>query len=134
MGDYFGHWLSLQAKTTPDKLPRIYYVNWFRKGADGTFLWPGFGENSRVLKWIFERTSGAENGVKTAIGVLPAPGALDLSGLKMNDDDIKTLLSVDASEWQQEAVQLGEYFKIFGNRLPKGISDEVSALQQRLKV
>lgn len=134
MGDYFAHWLSMQEATTADKLPRIYYVNWFRKGTDGKWLWPGFGENCRVLKWIFERTSGADNGVKTAIGIVPKADALDLSQLNLLQNDVASLLEVDKIAWTEEVKNLKEYFKIFGTRLPAGISDEVTALEQRLKV
>jgi phosphoenolpyruvate carboxykinase (GTP) len=132
MGDYFQHWLDMGKKTAADKLPRIYYVNWFRKGKDGKFLWPGFGENSRVLKWIFERTSGADNAVKTPIGYLPKEGALDTTGLDISKDNIKELFAIDNKAWKKEADELGHYFSIFGDRLPKGISEEVNNLSKRL--
>jgi phosphoenolpyruvate carboxykinase (GTP) len=132
MGDYFAHWLSFARKKDLGKLPKIYTVNWFQKGADGKFLWPGFGENSRVLKWIFERTSGVQNGVETPIGILPAPGALDVSGLDLSPDSIKELLRVDVEAWKKEAAELREYYKIFGDRLPAGIKDELQQLEARL--
>ncbi len=132
MGDYFAHWLSIEQHTKPNLLPRIYHVNWFRKGSNGKFLWPGFGENSRVLKWIFERTAGVQNGIETPIGVLPASGALDVTGLDISEEDLKTLFQVDRNEWEKEATGLQEYFKKFGERLPQGISNEVLALRQRL--
>lgn len=131
MGDYFGHWLSMAQKGK--NLPRIYYCNWFRKSPDGTFLWPGFGENCRVLKWIFERTSGAENGVETVAGIIPAEGALDLEGLELDDEAQKTLFTINRDEWLQEADALKEYFQIFGKRLPKQLAEEVDALEERLK-
>ncbi len=132
MGDYFGHWLSIGERADATKLPRIYYVNWFRKGSDGKFLWPGFGENSRVLKWIFERTDGAENGVESPIGILPAPGALDLKGLHLSEEATTALTGINRDEWRQETKSLREYFAMFGKRLPKGVHDELVALEQHL--
>jgi phosphoenolpyruvate carboxykinase (GTP) len=131
MGDYFAHWLSMQKHVK--HLPRIYYVNWFRKDSGGTYLWPGFGENVRVLKWIFERTSGAENGVSTPIGIVPAKAALDTSGLTLAPDALETLLNVEPNEWMNEVGDLREYFKLFGKKLPKGIHEELDALETRLK-
>jgi phosphoenolpyruvate carboxykinase (GTP) len=133
MGDYFGHWLKIGGMTDPGKLPRIYAVNWFRKNADGTFAWPGFGENSRVLKWITERLNGQAEAQPTAIGNLPADGALDTDGLDISDADLKLLMSVDTSTWQDEADQTREYFTIFGSHLPGQLWDEHEALLERLK-
>lgn len=130
MGDYFQHWLTLGASHDPKKLPRIYYVNWFRKNKEGKWLWPGFGENSRVLKWIFERVSGKDNARKTAIGNVPE--ALDLSGLNLAPKDIEELFAIDTKEWIKDADELATYHKIFGTHLPKGISDELTALKTRL--
>ncbi|GAA2101874.1 phosphoenolpyruvate carboxykinase (GTP) [Actinomadura alba] len=132
MGDYFGHWLKLGASADPEKLPRIYYVNWFRKDADGNFLWPGFGENSRVLKWIVERLNGRTDVVKTPIGGIPARKALDTSGLDIDDADLDTLLSVDLEVWRQEAALIPEFFDTFGDHLPQGLRDEYNALINRL--
>lgn len=132
MGDYFAHWLSIGQKTEKDKLPRIYYVNWFRKGKNGEWLWPGFGENSRVLKWIFERTSGVDNGEKTAIGYLPKKGALDLQGLSISSENLDQLFAVDRESWLKEVNELKDYFKIFGDHLPQGLHDELKALEHRL--
>src|ERR1700733_10264451 len=95
MGDYFAHWLAIGAGADPAKLPKLFYVNWFRKDASGKFVWPGFGENIRVLKWITERLSGDAQAVETAIGRLPAPGSLDLDGLELSAADLEVLLSVD---------------------------------------
>lgn len=133
MGDYFGHWLKVGQMSTPDKLPRIFYVNWFRKGKEGEFLWPGFGENARVLKWIFERTSGKGKAVATPIGYLPAEGALDCSGLSLSKETMQELLYVNKTDWQKEVEELRHYFAIFGDRLPQGIQEELEALEQRLK-
>jgi phosphoenolpyruvate carboxykinase (GTP) len=132
MGDYFAHWLKVGARAQADKLPRIYYVNWFRKGADGKFLWPGYGENSRVLKWVFERVSGSGNAVETPIGRLPAPGALDLKGLKLPDANVAELLRVDVEGWAQELPLIKEHLDKFGAKLPQGLRDELAALERRL--
>ena len=131
MGDYFGHWLSMGQRTTAEKLPRIYYVNWFRKGAQGEWLWPGFGENSRVLKWIFERTSGKDHAVTTPIGYVPKLENLDVSGLNITSERLKELLAVDRDSWKKEAAGLREYFKVFRERLPQGITEELDALEAR---
>lgn len=133
MGDYFAHWLSIGQKGEQEKLPRIYYVNWFRKGKNGEWLWPGFGENSRVLKWIFERTSGVENGKKTEIGILPKQGALDLTGLHIPERNMEELFEIDKESWLKEASELRDYFKIFGDQMPKGLLNELQALETRLR-
>jgi phosphoenolpyruvate carboxykinase (GTP) len=133
MGDYFGHWLSVGAKTDPAKLPRVYAVNWFRKDANGRFAWPGFGENSRVLKWIVERLAGESEAQATPIGALPAVGALDVDGLAVSPADLDLLLSVDAGTWQEEAALTGEYFTTFGSHLPDQLWEEHEALLDRLK-
>ena len=99
MADYWGHWLKVGAATTPEKLPKIYQVNWFRKDADGKFLWPGFGENSRVLAWIIDRVDGVGAGVETPIGIAPAPGALYLDGLDLTDEQLAELFAVDPDSW-----------------------------------
>ncbi|MBI3539810.1 MAG: phosphoenolpyruvate carboxykinase (GTP), partial [Candidatus Eisenbacteria bacterium] len=133
MGDYFGHWLAMGAKADAAKLPRIFYVNWFRKGADGKFLWPGYGENSRVLKWVFERVSGGGAAVETPIGRLPAPGALDLAGLKIGEPQMAELLRVDTEGWLAEMPGMRKHFDRFGARLPQGLRDELAALEKRLQ-
>ena len=133
MGDYFGHWLSIGTKTDPAKLPRIYSVNWFRKDADGHFAWPGFGENSRVLKWITQRLAGEADAVATPIGNLPTPGALDVAGLDISEADLDVLLSVDTETWQEEAGLTREYFDTFGSHLPQRLWEEQDALLERLK-
>ncbi len=136
MGDYMGHWLEIgkaaESRGDADKLPRLYYVNWFRKDDEGKWLWPGFGENSRVLKWIVERLEGTAEGVETPIGVLPTRDALDTEGLEISDRDLDLLLSVDRDVWRQEASLMPEYFSQFGERLPQAITDEHKALTQRL--
>jgi phosphoenolpyruvate carboxykinase (GTP) len=129
MGDYFAHWIEMGKKDGAD-LPRIYYVNWFRKGADGTFLWPGFGENSRVLKWVVERLNGTAEAVQTPIGLLPTE--LDTDGLDISPEALRTLLSVDTEVWQEEAALIPGHFETFGDHLPKELWDEYNALRDRL--
>jgi phosphoenolpyruvate carboxykinase (GTP) len=132
MGDYFAHWLEIGAKTDPTKLPRIFYVNWFRRDADGKFLWPGYGENSRVLKWVVERLSGAAAAVDTPIGRLPADGALDMAGLDVPPDAMRRLLDVDVDGWLAEVPLIREHFAQFGDRLPAALNVEVDRLEARL--
>ncbi len=132
MGDYFAHWLQVGAAADPEKLPRIYYVNWFRKANDGHFLWPGFGENSRVLKWIVDRLDGRADGVQTPIGVVPTPDALDLDGLEIDDKDLDQLLSVDVEAWRHEAELIPSHFERFGDHLPEALWEEHRALKSRL--
>ena len=132
MGDYFAHWLKLGAQADATKLPRIFYVNWFRKGADGRYLWPGYGENSRVLKWVFERVHGTARAVDTPIGRLPAPGSLDLSGIHVSDAALQELLRVDVEGWTNELPLMRAHFDKFGSRLPGGLLDELNALENRL--
>jgi len=133
MGDYFAHWLSVGAMTDPAKLPRIYHVNWFRKNAAGWFAWPGYGENSRVLKWICQRLSGQAAAVSTPIGNLPADGALDTTGLQLSQADREVLLSVDPAIWLQEADLIAKHLAGFGPRLPEQLWEEHDALLERLK-
>nr|BFE83592.1 hypothetical protein GCM10020093_061930 [Planobispora longispora] len=129
MGDYFAHWVKIGQREGA-KLPRVYYVNWFRKNADGKFIWPGFGENSRVLKWIVERLNGEAGAVPTPIGLLP--DELDTDGLDMPAEDLKTLLSVDTEIWKEEAALIPAFFETFGDHLPKELWDEYNALVDRL--
>ncbi len=132
MGDYFAHYLKIGAKAGA-KLPKIFYVNWFRQDADGHFLWPGYGENSRVLKWVFERCNGTGKAVETPIGRLPEKGALDLTGLDVSEADMDTLLAVDVDGWLAEIPLIQEHFAKFGDRLPQGMKDELNKLEERLK-
>ncbi|MFF4651305.1 phosphoenolpyruvate carboxykinase (GTP) [Streptomyces sp. NPDC001380] len=132
MGDYFGHWIKLGKQADPAGLPKIYYVNWFRKNADGKFVWPGFGENSRVLKWIVERLEGTVEGVETPIGILPTEDTLDLKGLDLTQDDIELLLSVDREIWKQEAALIPEHLELFGDHTPRELWDEYEKLVERL--
>ena len=133
MGDYFAHWLEMGGNTDASKLPKIFYVNWFRKDADGGWLWPGFGENSRVLKWIVERVSGNGDAVETPIGYLPESGAIDTSGLDVTDDQMAELLDVDIEEWLNEIESIREHYARFEETLPEALSDELAALEARLR-
>ena len=119
MGDYFGHWLRVGQLADPDKLPRMYWVNWFRKDADGKFLWPGFGENSRVLKWVIERLDDKADATVTAIGNVPTPGSLDVSGLDLDGATIENLVAVDNAAWAAELGLIEEHFGFIGERLPE---------------
>ena len=133
MGDYMGHWLEIGEATSADKLPKLYYVNWFRKSPEGKWLWPGFGENSRVLKWIVDRIDGKADGVETPIGILPTKDALDLDGLDIPAEDLDLLLSVDNEVWKQEAGMMPDYFEQFGTHLPAEITAQHAALVERLE-
>ncbi|WP_020578783.1 phosphoenolpyruvate carboxykinase (GTP) [Actinopolymorpha alba] len=131
-GDYFGHWISVGKQQDASKLPRIFYVNWFRRNEAGKFLWPGFGENSRVLKWVIERLQGAAEAVDTPIGYVPTPEALDLSGLDLNRRDAEALVRVDVEEWKAEVPSIAEWFAKFGDTLPTPLWSELDGLKQRL--
>jgi len=132
MADYWAHWLEVGKATSPDKLPRIFQVNWFRKDADGTFLWPGFGENSRVLEWVIRRVEGKADAVKTALGLAPAPGALVLDGLDISDEQLIELFAINPATWEAEADLTQEYFAKFGDHLPPALFDELAQLRARL--
>jgi phosphoenolpyruvate carboxykinase (GTP) len=133
MGDYLAHWLSMAGRTDRGKLPKVFFVNWFRKNADGKWLWPGYGDNSRVLKWICERVDGAGKATKTPIGYLPTSDALDLSGLKIEPEDLRQLLSVDTEGWKKETESIAEQYAKFGDRLPSALKKELEGLRQRLE-
>ncbi len=133
VGDYFQHWIDLGKSADASKLPKVFYVNWFRRGDDGRFLWPGFGENSRVLKWIVERIEHKAAGIDTPpIGVVPTGSALDIEGLDVSDADITEALAVNIDEWKAEIPLIEEWFDFVGEKLPTGIRDEFEALKQRL--
>ncbi|MEA3018833.1 MAG: phosphoenolpyruvate carboxykinase [Actinomycetota bacterium] len=132
MGDYFGHWLSIGEKTDASKLPKLFWVNWFRKGADGKFLWPGYGENSRVLKWVVERVHGSGDAIDTAIGRVPTPDAIDVSGLGLATGTVEALVSIDEQDWRDELPLIEAHLATFGDRLPRALKDELSSLEKRL--
>lgn len=133
MADYFGHWIKI-GENAPDKnkLPKIFNVNWFRKDEQGRWLWPGFGDNSRVLAWVFDRCTGAADAVESPIGLLPKEGAINIDGLKVTADDMKELLKVDKALWKEEVELIDEQHASFGNKLPKVIADELTKLKANL--
>jgi len=132
MGDYFGHWLEMGEATDAGKLPGLFWVNWFRKGEDGSFLWPGFGENSRVLKWVIERVAGGGGAVDTPIGRVPAAGAIDTTDLEIDTYTMAQLAEVDPERWRQELEQLEAHYQFLGDHVPDGLKDELRELEKRL--
>ncbi len=132
MADYFRHWLNIGEKADTSKLPKIFFVNWFRRDEDGRFLWPGYGENSRVLKWVFERIDGKAGAEKTAIGNLPPMDALDLNGMSIDDRDLRELLTLDTDGWREAVPQIREHFGAFGERLPEQLTARLNELEQSL--
>lgn len=133
MGDYLAHWLKLGQQADPVKLPHIFYVNWFRKSPQGKWLWSGYGENSRVLKWIYERVTGKGQAVETLIGLMPGVTTLDTQGLNVNAQDLTKLLRVDVDGWLKELPGIREHFTKLGARLPQALVDELNTLEQRLQ-
>ncbi len=131
--DYLQHWLDIGTKTEAEKLPKIFYVNWFRKDEKGRWLWPGFGENSRVLKWIVERVNGEGKAVKTPIGYMPTVDAIDIEGLDVPTEDMKELLRVDKEGWLREVESIKQHYANYGNKLPKELIEQLHALEERLK-
>jgi phosphoenolpyruvate carboxykinase (GTP) len=131
MADYMGHWLSI-AEREGAQLPKVFYVNWFRKDADGKFLWPGFGENSRVLEWIFRRCDGEGEVVETPIGLVPASGDLNVDGLDLADGALEELLAVDREALRDELPQTAEFLAQFGDRLPPAVQAQFDALKAKL--
>jgi phosphoenolpyruvate carboxykinase (GTP) len=132
MADYFEHWLEMGRRADPSKLPRIFHVNWFRKGEDGRFLWPGYGENSRVLEWVFRRCAGDAGAHETPFGLVPAPGDLYLGGLDLAAEDLEAVLTVDPEQVREQLPQLEEHLAIFGDRLPAELRAQLQALRERL--
>jgi phosphoenolpyruvate carboxykinase (GTP) len=133
MGDYLGHWLEIGASADPGKLPGIFFVNWFRKGPDGRFLWPGYGENSRVLAWICERLAGRAEAVETPIGWVPTRSSIDTTGLAGVDEEaLANLMLVHPDEWRAELPSIEEHYQMLGDRLPREVREELALLEQRL--
>jgi phosphoenolpyruvate carboxykinase (GTP) len=132
MADFFENWLRLQRLSGTSQLPRIYAVNWFRRDENGEFLWPGFGDNSRVLKWIFRRVAGRGKAKKTVAGLIPAPGEIDISGLDIAAETLEKLFAVNAADWRAEAHGILDFYEIFGSRLPAELHDELEELMCRL--
>lgn len=132
VGDYMQHWIDTGKHSDESKLPKVFFVNWFRRGEGGKFLWPGFGENSRVLKWVIDRVEGRAGGHETPIGVVPHASDLELAGLDVDAADVEAALAVDADEWRAELPLIEEWFDFIGDKLPTGLRDEFDALKQRL--
>jgi phosphoenolpyruvate carboxykinase (GTP) len=132
MADYFGHWLKIGAATKSENLPKIFFVNWFRRDEDGRFLWPGYGENSRVLKWIFDRVDGKGSATKTSIGYLPAPTDIDTAGLDIAINDLEAILSVDEQGWKEALPQIREHYAQFGSKLPAALVSKLNELESSL--
>jgi phosphoenolpyruvate carboxykinase (GTP) len=133
-GDYVNHWLEIGKQADESKLPRIYQVNWFRRDdEDGSFLWPGFGDNARVLKWVVERLDGKAEAVETPVGLVPAPGALDVTGLDMTEEQVTKALAVKLEDWETELPLIEEWFTKFGDRLPSQLQDELNTLKTRIE-
>jgi phosphoenolpyruvate carboxykinase (GTP) len=132
MGDYFAHWLEIGRATDAGKLPKLFWVNWFRRGEDGSFLWPGFGDNSRVLKWVIERIAGEGEAVDTPIGRVPAPGAIDTAGLDLDDATVTKLVEVDPESWRAELPQLEAHYAALGETVPSALREQLEALDKRL--
>ena len=132
MADYFKHWLQVGTKTEASKLPQIFFVNWFRRDEDGRFMWPGYGENSRVLKWVFERLNGTAEADKTAIGYLPNATSLDTTGMQINEADLQAITSVDVDGWREAVPQIRDHYAAFGDRLPNELATALDALESLL--
>lgn len=130
MADYFGHWLKVGASTNSENLPKIFFVNWFRRDDEGRFMWPGYGENSRVLKWIFDRVDGKANAHKTDIGYLPAPSDIDVNGLNVNMSDLEAILSVDQEGWKAAIPQIKDHYAQFGGKLPSTLAVKLTELEK----
>lgn len=133
VGDYISHWLEIGSNADPEKLPSLFWVNWFRKDEEGKFLWPGFGENCRVLKWVLERVEGSGEATETAIGNVPSPSGLDLDGLDLTESRLRELLSVDNSRWAEEVSLIESHFAFIGEKLPNTLVNELEELKHRLQ-
>lgn len=133
MGDYFKHWIETGKKSSPDKLPKIFFVNWFRKNEAGKFIWPGYGDNIRALKWAIERVNGTGKFIETPIGRLPAEGAIDMDGLNISAEDFKKLFTIDKETGLKEVSEMREYYKKFGDKLPKELTIELDKIEERFK-
>jgi phosphoenolpyruvate carboxykinase (GTP) len=133
MADYFAHWLSFANRTSEEKLPKIFQVNWFKKGADGKFLWPGFAENIRVLDWIIGRIEKTNQGKESPVGVVPRAGELNTAGIDVNENTLDELLEIDLEAWTKEVESIKEFFEEFGERMPKQLLEELDNLDRRVK-
>jgi phosphoenolpyruvate carboxykinase (GTP) len=134
MGDYFGHWIKVgESANDKSKLPEIFNVNWFRKSAEGKFLWPGYGENIRVLQWVFERVAGSAGAVETPIGFVPGPGTINIEGLEGVEANMAELLTVDKGQWEDELDLVREQYATFGNALPQELTNQIAAIKARFE-
>jgi len=133
MADYWAHWLEVGDSLSEESRPQIFQVNWFRKDSTGKFIWPGFSDNIRVVEWIINRLEGRAQGLETPVGVIPAPGELNLDGVKLSDEGLAELFSINQESWLAEAEMIGEYYESFGSHVPEELSDELTALQSRLE-
>lgn len=133
VGDYINHWFKIGAATDAKNLPKIFYVNWFRRNKDGGFLWPGYGENSRVIKWVIEQVEGGQNSVPTAIGNVPSSGAIDTAGLGVSDQDLQEALAINNDEWRAEVPLIKEWFAKIGSKLPAVMHEQLDILSENLK-
>jgi phosphoenolpyruvate carboxykinase (GTP) len=131
MGDYFNHWIGIGRKHDNSKLPKIFYVNWFRKDEKGKFIWPGYGDNIRAIKWAIERVAGTGKAVDTPIGRLPEADSFDVSGLDISKDNLKKLFTVDNEKGKTELDEMREYYKKFGDKLPKELTIEIEKAEKR---
>ena len=131
-GDYLNHWDSIESKANPERLPKIFLVNWFRRNAEGGFAWPGFGDNSRVLKWAIERIEGKADAVETPIGFVPTGDSIDLTGLDMTPAEVEAAVRVDPDEWATELASIEEWYAKFGEALPDSLRAELDGLKERL--
>jgi len=132
-GDYFSHWINMAKNNDEAKFPKIFYVNWFRRDEDGGFLWPGYAENSRILKYVLDRVAGTVDANETPIGLVPAPGAIDTEGLDISEEQLTAALRVDTDEWKAEIPQINEWFEKFGDKLPTVLWTELDGLKARLE-
>jgi phosphoenolpyruvate carboxykinase (GTP) len=132
-GDYFDHWVTMGKQGDELKLPKIFQVNWFRRDEDGSFLWPGFGDNSRVLKWVVERVEGTADAVDTPIGLVPTPDSVDTEGLDLTPEQLERVLAVNVDEWRNEVTDIQEWFaKIGSDRVPANLMTQLDELSSRL--
>ena len=132
MADYFGHWLEMGKKVAADKLPKVFFVNWFRKDADGHFMWPGFGDNSRVLKWVCEAIEGKASTKVTPIGIMPTDDAIDLTGCETTPETLHELLTVDVEGWKKEVAGVKESWEKFGDRIPAELTAKLAEITEAL--
>jgi phosphoenolpyruvate carboxykinase (GTP) len=132
-GDYFQHWLDI-GRREGARLPKLFYVNWFRKDENGRFIWPGFGDNARVLKWVLERIDGGGDADETAIGFVPSPGSLDVTGLELTDQELRDLIEVDTTAWRDEVALIEAHYDEIGERLPGEMRSQLARLSERLSV